>query len=100
VVGLNVRLEDGGDRRGLGVGERDVLVDQVDVRIYHGQLASALAAEQIRGAGGFVVEQLAEEQGWPPGRRDPGLDKVSIDRLNSQQWTRPVAKTPCSRRSL
>ena len=49
VVGLNMRLEDGGDRDALGLGERDVLVDQVDVRIYHGELASALAAEQVRG---------------------------------------------------
>ena len=69
VVGLHVRLEDGGDRHVLGLGERDVLIDQVDVRIYHGELASALAAKQVRGAGGFVVEQLTEEQRWPPGHR-------------------------------
>ena len=63
VVGLHVRLEDGDDRDALGLGQRDVLIDQVDVRIDDGELASALAAEQIRGAGGLVVEQLAEEQG-------------------------------------
>ena len=47
----------------MGLGERDVLIDQVDMRIDHGEPAAALAAEQIRRAGGFVVEQLAEEQG-------------------------------------
>jgi hypothetical protein len=52
VVGLHVRLEDGDDGRALGPGERDVLIDQVDVRVYYGELAVALAAEQVRGASG------------------------------------------------
>ena len=78
VVGLNVRLEDGGDRHVLGLGERDVLVDQVDVGIDHGELASALAAEQIRGAGGFVVEQLAEEQGRLRGRGSGSLTRYQL----------------------
>jgi hypothetical protein len=69
VVRLHVRLEHGGDRNALGLRERDVLVDEVDVWVYHGKLSSALAAEQVRGAGGFVVEQLAEEQGGLRGYR-------------------------------
>jgi hypothetical protein len=62
VVGLHVCLEDCCDRHVLCLGERDVLVDQVDVRVNHGELPPALAAEQVRGTGGLVVEQLAEEQ--------------------------------------
>jgi rhodanese-related sulfurtransferase/predicted transcriptional regulator len=88
VVGLHVRLEDGDDRHVLGVGEGDVPIDQIGMRIDDGEPAATLAAEEIRGAGGFVVEELAEEQS---GLRDgPELDKVSIDRLNNQvDSTRP-----------
>src|SRR5918999_2925514 len=51
VIGLHVRLEDGDDRRALGLGERDVSIDQVGVWIDHGEPAVALAAKQVRGAG-------------------------------------------------
>ena len=52
VVGLHVRLEHGDDRDALRLGERDVLVDQVDVRVDDRELRLRLAAEQIGGAGG------------------------------------------------
>ena len=61
VVGLHVGLEHGGDRRALRLGEGDVVVDQVDVGVDDRELSLALAAEQVGGAGGLVVEQLAEE---------------------------------------
>ena len=38
VVGLHVGLEDGDDRHALRLGERDVVVDQVDVRVDDGEL--------------------------------------------------------------
>jgi rhodanese-related sulfurtransferase len=83
VVGLHVRLENGDDRSALGVGERNVLVDQVDMWIDHGEPAVALAPQQVRGACGFIVEQLAEEQSGPPSQISQ-FDKVSIDRLNGE----------------
>ena len=61
MVGLHVRLEDRDDRDALGLGQRDVVVDQVDVRVDDRELAVALAAEEIGGAGGLVVEELSEE---------------------------------------
>jgi hypothetical protein len=63
MVGLDVRLEDGGDPRPLRFGQRDVVVDQLDVGIDDGELADRLAAEQVGGAGGVVLEQLAEQHG-------------------------------------
>jgi hypothetical protein len=63
VVGLNVRLEHRDDRDALSLGQFHVLVDQVDVGVDDGELAPRLAAEQVGGAGGVVVEQLAEEHG-------------------------------------
>ena len=68
VVGLHVRLEDRDDRRALGLGEREVLVDQVDVRIDDREPPVRLAAEQVRGAGRLVVQQLAEEHAGLQGR--------------------------------
>jgi|SRR3954451_8829904 len=61
VVGLHMRIEDGDDRRTLGFGQSDVLVDQVDVRIDDGELRVRLAAEDVGGAGGGVIQQLPEE---------------------------------------
>ena len=60
VVGLHVRLEHRDDRRALRLGEREVAVDEIDVRVDHRECAVRLAAQEIRGAGGVVVEQLAE----------------------------------------
>ena len=61
MVGLHVGLEHGDDRDALRLGQGDVLVDEVDVRVDDGELPVRLAAEQVRGAGGLVVEQLPEE---------------------------------------
>jgi hypothetical protein len=63
VVGLHVRLEDRHDRDALSLGQRDVLLDEIDVRIDDRELALALAAEQVGGTCGVVVEQLAEVHG-------------------------------------
>ena len=46
--------------RALGLGEGDVLVDEIDVRVDDGERRLALAAEQVGGARGLVVQQLAE----------------------------------------
>ena len=60
VVGLHVRLEHGDDLRALRLGQRDVLVDEIDVRVDDGERAVRLAAQEIRGAGRVVVQQLSE----------------------------------------
>ena len=51
MVGLDVGLDDGRDHGALRFGERDVLVDEVDVRVDDGELPDGLAAEQVGGAG-------------------------------------------------
>lgn len=61
VVSLHVRLEHGDDRHALRLGQGDVVVDQVDVRVDHRERAVALAAQQIRRTRRLVVEQLPEE---------------------------------------
>jgi hypothetical protein len=57
VIGLHVRLEDRGDRRADRPRRRDVLVDQIDVRVDDGQLAVRRAAEQVAGARAGVVQK-------------------------------------------
>jgi hypothetical protein len=47
VVGLQVRVEDRHDRNALGLGQGDVIVDQVDVRVDHGELTVTDTAEQV-----------------------------------------------------
>ena len=61
VVGLHVRLQHRRDPRALSLGQGDVGVDQVDVGVDDRDLAAALAAEEVGGAGRFVVEELSEE---------------------------------------
>ena len=61
VVRLHVRLEDGDDRNSLSLSERDVVVDQIAVRIDDGELRLRLAAEQVGGACSVVVQELAKE---------------------------------------
>ena len=63
VVGLQVRLEHRDDRHALALGELDVRVDEVDMRIDDRERLLGLAAQQVRRAGGVVVEQLAEVHG-------------------------------------
>lgn len=72
VVGLEVRFQDGGDPAALAFSGREVFIDQVRMRIDHGQLAGAVATEEVRGAGGLVVQKLAEEHIGPPGRQRLG----------------------------
>ena len=60
VVGLDVRVKDRRDTRALPLGERDVLVHQVDVRVHDGEGAVCLAPEQVRRTRGLVVEELTE----------------------------------------
>jgi hypothetical protein len=55
VIGLQVRLERRDDRHALTLGQSDVLVDEVDVRVGYGERALGLATEQVRGARGRVV---------------------------------------------
>ena len=61
VIGLDVRLEHGGDLRPLRLGRRDVVIDQIDVRVDDAEDAMGLAAQEVRGACRVVVEVLAEE---------------------------------------
>jgi hypothetical protein len=60
VIRLNVRLDHGDDLRALRFRGGDIVLDQVHVGIDDGELPGRLAAEQIGGAGGFVVQELAE----------------------------------------
>ena len=53
-------LEHRDDRNALALRQRYVVVDEVDMGIDDREPAAALAAEQVGGAGGVVVEQLAE----------------------------------------
>jgi hypothetical protein len=64
VVGLHVCLEHGDDRRALVLGERDVLVYDVGVRVDDGELAVRLAAEEVGRARRLVVEELSEVHAW------------------------------------
>ena len=84
VVGLHVRLEDGDDRHALRLGERDVLVDEVDVRIDDRELrrASCSRADRRR-TRSSSFEQLPEEH---------RLDKLSSDLLNSNVMDRAAQK--------
>ena len=77
VVGLHVRFEHGHDRNPLRARERDVLVDQVDMRIHHREALLRLAAEQVRGAGGVVVQELPEEH-HDQATRPPGIQPEQI----------------------
>ena len=61
MVGLDVGLEHGDDRHALRLGDRQVLVDEIHVRVDDRELPMRCTAEQVRGAGRVVVEQLAEE---------------------------------------
>ena len=60
MVGLQVCLEDSDDRNPLHLGQRDVVIDEIDVRVDDRELAVGLAPEQVRGASRVVVQQLAE----------------------------------------
>ena len=61
MIGLHVRVEHRDDRDALRLRQGDVVVDEINVRVDDGELATCRAAEQVGGACGFVVEQLSEE---------------------------------------
>jgi hypothetical protein len=63
VVGLDVRLQQGDDRDALSLSECDVVVDEIGVGVNDRELLLRLAAEEVGGTGGLVVQQLAEEDG-------------------------------------
>ena len=62
----------------LGLGQRDVVVDEVDVGVDDRELAVALAAEQVGGARRLVVEELPEEHVEPPDDRWSGLTSYQV----------------------
>ena len=98
VVGLDVRVEHGDDRHALRIGQRDVLVNEVDVRVDDGELAVRLAAEQVGGARALVVQQLPEVH--VASSVTISLDKLTRNLLNSKQCPRVrAASTSSSRRS-
>ena len=99
VVGLHVRLEDGNHRRALGARKLDVSVDEIDVGVDDRELAAGLAPEQVGGAGGLVVQQLAEEHVGLRKFDSITLDKLASDLLNNNGWDRERRRTHCSRRS-
>src|SRR5438445_13530199 len=82
MVGLEVSVEYGDDRCALGVGARDVLIDEIDVRIDDRKLAVGLAPEQVGSARGCVVQELSEVHAERLFRCS--LDKLSNDLLNSK----------------
>jgi hypothetical protein len=61
VIGLHVSLKHRDDRDALRLGDPDVVVDEVRMRVDHSEALHGLAAEQVGSTGGVVVEQLAEE---------------------------------------
>ena len=61
MIGLYVGLEGRDDRDALRLGQRDVVVNQIDMRVDYRELGLGLAAEEIGGAGRLVVEELAKE---------------------------------------
>ena len=56
-----MRFEDRGERRPLTLGERNVVIDQIDVRVDHGELGVGRAPQHVRCARRVVLEQLPEE---------------------------------------
>ena len=88
VVGLDVGLDDGHDLRPLSLGAGDVLIDEIRMGIDDRELPLALAAEEVGGAGGLVVEELSEVHRGLQKVVWVEVDKVSIDCLNSNVASR------------
>ena len=57
MVRLNVRLEDGRDRRPRSLGGLQVGLDELDVRVDDRERRVREAAEEVARAGGLVVEE-------------------------------------------
>ena len=84
VVGLHVRLEHRDDRRADRGRRREVVVDEIDVRVDDRELAVRRAAEQVAGAGaGVVQERVAAASGLLSARdldRQPGAPPLRDSR--------------------
>jgi hypothetical protein len=61
MIGLDVGLEDVADGTARELGELQVLVEVVQVRVAHGELTLALSAEEVGGAAGGGVKNLAKD---------------------------------------
>ena len=61
VIGLDVRLEDGRDRRARPLGGVEVALDELDVRVDDRELRVRETPEQVAGAGRLVVEEGAQD---------------------------------------
>ncbi len=79
-----MRLEDRDDRRACRGRGREVVVDEVDVRVDHREALVRRASEQVGGAGRLVVEQLAEEHVRPRCLALPDLTSYQAIYLNSK----------------
>ena len=66
VVGVDVGLDDGDDARVDGLRLAQILVDERFVGIDDGELLLAETPEEVGGAAGGRVEELAEEHGGTP----------------------------------
>lgn len=78
-----MRVEDLDDGGALAVGEPDVLVDEGDARVDDREGTVGLAPEQVRRAGGLVVQQLSEVHAGLQGVEFiAAIDKLSFDLLN------------------
>src|SRR5436190_1151106 len=88
-----MRVEPGDDLRPLSLGESDVLVDKVDVRLQDREGTMRLAPQHVGGAGRFVVQQLSKEHRTSSrGRPYLALDKLSSDLLNIKPMEQNGAK--------
>jgi hypothetical protein len=67
VVGLDVRLEDGGDRRSCPLGGLEVGLDQLEVRVDDREPGVREAAEQVARASRLLVEEGSKEHGQRSG---------------------------------
>jgi hypothetical protein len=58
---LDVRLENGCDRRSDALGGVEVTVDELDVRVDDRELRVGETTEQVAGTGSLVVEEGAQD---------------------------------------
>src|SRR5436190_23655646 len=65
MICLNVGLEDVADRTTSALSEVQILVDVVNVRVAHGELALTLSTEEVGGAARLRVQNLAKDHGAP-----------------------------------
>src|SRR5262245_37445588 len=65
MVRLDVRLDDGGDRRLHAGGKREIVRYVLDMRIYHRERPLTQATEEIGGAACGGMEQLSENHLLP-----------------------------------